>query len=186
MAAHYGDFVQGLVISLLTVPVFYHQQSGDRCARGNSCGFLNGNFVPRGEKMSQYTDQSDEELIIEQMGKTLWKFISVLSGDKKDAGKVKNGNLSLLPDHFVILGGGEFESQTFDLIFQKLMALQYENLEYVDGDHKEDKEEKNQGRILLDLVMNNKITFVHVLDSNQKRNRLPICLFPIYFIIICE
>ena len=74
----------------------------------------------------------------------------------------------------MILGGGEFKSQTFDLIFQKLMALQYENLEYEDGDHKEDKEEKNQGRILLDLVMNNKITFVHVLDSNQKRNRLPI------------
>lgn len=129
--------------------------------------------------MSQYTDQSDEELIIEQMGKTLWKFISVLSGDKKDAGKVKNGNLSLLPDHFVILGGGEFESQTFDLIFQRLMALQYENLEYEDGDHKEDKEEKNQGRILLDLVMNNKITFVHVLDSNKKRNRLPICYFQV-------
>ena len=77
--------------------------------------------MTRGEKMNRYIDQTDEELIIEQMGKSLWKFISILSGNKKDSGKIRHGNENLLPDHFVVLGGGEFEFSTFDKILGKVM-----------------------------------------------------------------
>ena len=50
-----------------------------------------------------------------------------------------------------------------------VMELYHENLEFTDDDHKEDKEEKSQQKLLLNFVMEDKISLVHVLDSKQKR-----------------
>ena len=50
-----------------------------------------------------------------------------------------------------------------------VMELIHENLEFTDDDHKEDKEEKRQQKLLLNFVMEDKISLVHVLDSKQKR-----------------